>query len=109
MPQLAVLVLEVTSHPTLFAFSELYAHPTPSKVRAAGAATRTRQEETVEVKVECWSAPTVGPFLPSTPLVRSRCLPLPPIDPSCDLDFESCLEGGGVNRQNLKFTHFKSN
>jgi hypothetical protein len=25
------------------------------------------------------------------------------------LQTERCLEGGGVNRQNLKFTHFKSN
>jgi hypothetical protein len=36
-PQLAALVLEATSHPALFAFSELYAHPALAKVRAAGA------------------------------------------------------------------------
>jgi hypothetical protein len=33
-PQLAALVLEATSHPALFAFSELYAHPALAKVRA---------------------------------------------------------------------------
>jgi hypothetical protein len=36
-PQLAALVLEATSHPALFAFSELYAHPALAKVRAAAA------------------------------------------------------------------------
>jgi hypothetical protein len=35
-----------------------------------GAGTRTRQEETAEVELECWSAPAACPFVPLTPLIR---------------------------------------
>jgi hypothetical protein len=51
--KLVVLVHEATSHLALFAFSEIYAHPTLVEVRVAATGTRTRQEVVVEVKLEC--------------------------------------------------------
>jgi hypothetical protein len=78
--QLALLVLEATSHSSS---SLSYTHPTLTEVRVAASGTHTLQEEIVEVKLKCWSALATSSFLPSTPLVCPSRRPLPPMDTSC--------------------------